>query len=152
HTHTVPGALGLGLMTLLVVFVWVTSRRVNLSRREQGVLVSLALAGPFLHIALDYGNNYGVHPFWPLYNAWFYGDAVFIVEPLLWVASLPALLLLSKTAWARALYASLFAVALFIGRSRGALTVLQLVVLTNLIVLFTFVLSRLPQAAQARTG
>jgi len=32
---------------------------------------------------MDFSNNYGVHPFWPLNSGWFYGDAVFIVEPWL---------------------------------------------------------------------
>ena len=27
-----------------------------------------------------------MHPFWPLDNRWFYGDAVFIVEPWLMIA------------------------------------------------------------------
>lgn len=38
---------------------------------------------------MDFTNNYGVHPFWPFSNRWFYGDAVFIAEPLLWAACAP---------------------------------------------------------------
>jgi inner membrane protein len=34
-------------------------------------------------------NSYGVHPFWPVENGWFYGDSVFIVEPLYWAATAP---------------------------------------------------------------
>jgi len=37
---------------------------------------------------MDSLNSYGVHPFWPLDNRWFYGDSVFIVEPLYWAAAL----------------------------------------------------------------
>jgi inner membrane protein len=44
---------------------------------------------PLLHIGMDFTNNYGVHPFWPLVDRWFYGDAVFIAEPLLWAACAP---------------------------------------------------------------
>jgi inner membrane protein len=152
HTHTVPGALGLGLLTLLVVFGWVTFRKITLPAREWRWLAALALGGPLLHIALDYGNNYGVHPFWPIDSRWFYGDAVFIVEPLLWTAALPALLLVAKTVVARALYVLIFGVALFIGRSNGVLSIVQLVVLTNLIVMVTFILSRLRRRARAAAG
>lgn len=42
-----------------------------------------------LHILADFGNNYGVHPFAPFSNRWFYGDAIFIIEPLIWFALLP---------------------------------------------------------------
>jgi inner membrane protein len=48
------------------------------------------------HLALDWTNNYGVHPFWPLSNRWYYGDAVFIVEPWLWAVSVPTLLLAAR--------------------------------------------------------
>jgi len=30
-----------------------------------------------------------VHPFWPLDNRWFYGDSIFIIEPLFWAACAP---------------------------------------------------------------
>jgi inner membrane protein len=30
-----------------------------------------------------------VHPFWPWYDGWFYGDTVFIIEPLFWAACAP---------------------------------------------------------------
>ncbi len=45
-----------------------------------------------IHLALDFSNNYGVHPFWPVSNRWFYGDAIFIVEPWFWVVAIPLLL------------------------------------------------------------
>jgi inner membrane protein len=38
-----------------------------------------------LHLALDAANTYGVHPFFPLDNRWYYGDAFFVFEPWLWV-------------------------------------------------------------------
>jgi len=38
-----------------------------------------------LHIAFDAFNNYGVHPFAPFEDRWFYGDAVFIIDPWLWL-------------------------------------------------------------------
>jgi inner membrane protein len=39
-----------------------------------------------LHITMDGLNVYGVHPFWPFDASWYYGDLVFIVEPVFWIA------------------------------------------------------------------
>lgn len=36
---------------------------------------------------MDSLNSYGVHPYWPVRNRWFCGDAVYIVEPLYWAAT-----------------------------------------------------------------
>lgn len=49
----------------------------------------VALLGPVLHVVMDSLNNYGVHPFWPVSNRWFFGDTLFIIEPLLWVTLFP---------------------------------------------------------------
>ena len=38
-----------------------------------------------LHVFLDYLNNYGVRLLTPFDWRWFYGDAVFIVDPWLWL-------------------------------------------------------------------
>jgi len=35
-----------------------------------------------------------VHPFWPFDNRWFYGDSLFIVEPLFWLAGAPLIFLM----------------------------------------------------------
>src|SRR5438067_5678669 len=35
---------------------------------------------------MDSLNVYGVHPFWPFDANWYYGDLVFIVEPVFWIA------------------------------------------------------------------
>lgn len=61
------------------------------SASYSGALLCVALVGTLSHLLLDYTNSYGVHPFWPFDNRWFYGDAVFIVEPWLWLVSIPAL-------------------------------------------------------------
>jgi inner membrane protein len=54
-------------------------------------LFVVALVGTLSHLLLDFTNSYGVHPFWPFDGRWYYGDAVFIVEPWLWLVAIPAL-------------------------------------------------------------
>ena len=44
-----------------------------------------SVPGLYSHVFLDYLNNYGVRLLTPLDWRWFYGDAVFIVDPWLWV-------------------------------------------------------------------
>jgi inner membrane protein len=46
------------------------------------LLIAAALAS---HLALDSLNSYGIHPFYPFSNAWYFGDAIFILEPWLWL-------------------------------------------------------------------
>jgi inner membrane protein len=46
------------------------------------VLIAVALLS---HLVLDSWNSYGVHPFWPFDIRWYYGDAIYILEPWLWV-------------------------------------------------------------------
>jgi inner membrane protein len=55
--------------------------------RERLMLTLLGAAACLLHIGCDFLNDYGVHPLYPFDNRWFYGDSVFIVEPL-WIAVL----------------------------------------------------------------
>jgi inner membrane protein len=51
----------------------------------------MSMLGVMLHLSMDALNEYGVHPFWPWNNNWYYGDAVFIVEPTYWLAVAPIL-------------------------------------------------------------
>jgi inner membrane protein len=48
-------------------------------------LLLLGYAGVLSHVGLDWLNNYGVRLLMPFSDRWFYGDSVFIVDPLLWV-------------------------------------------------------------------
>lgn len=52
--------------------------------RTRGLLL-LSYVGVLSHVALDLLNNYGVRLLMPFSNRWFYGDAVFIVDPWLWL-------------------------------------------------------------------
>lgn len=89
HTHTVLIALLLGAAVLAITRWWIRRRNLQASSADYALLTAVLLFTPLLHIAMDFTNNYGVHPFWPIDNRWFYGDSVFIIEPLLWAACAP---------------------------------------------------------------
>jgi inner membrane protein len=111
HTHTVVGALGLSLLLFGAVRLWWRYRKIRPGPADLGFLAGLSVLAPLLHIALDLTNSYGVHPFWPVDNHWYYGDAVFIVEPLLWSCA-AALLFVLPGRTARVLIALVLAAGL----------------------------------------
>jgi inner membrane protein len=96
HTHTVVGALIASMVMLIVCRVWQRLRDTSMTSRDWVWLTALAFVAPLLHVAMDALNSYGVHPWWPVDNRWFYGDAVFIVEPLFWAAAAPLVFLLKS--------------------------------------------------------
>ena len=83
HTHTIAGLVLLGLALASTYWASKSVRKMHISGLLRfWSLIAVALAS---HLALDALNNYGVHPFYPVDNAWRYGDAVFIFEPWLWL-------------------------------------------------------------------
>jgi inner membrane protein len=94
HTHTVVFAVLAGLLLWGAVLAL---RRAARAPGERGAMLGLAVAGTLSHIVLDWTNSYGVHPFWPVDDRWYYGDAVFIVEPWLWLAGLVPMLLVTTS-------------------------------------------------------
>jgi inner membrane protein len=48
-------------------------------------LVWLSVLGVWSHPALDWMNTYGVRLLMPFSERWFYGDALFIIDPWLWL-------------------------------------------------------------------
>ena len=138
HTHTVVFALLAGLLLWGVALLRRHGARPAAERRG---LLGLALAGTLSHLALDYTNSYGVHPFWPVDDRWFYGDAVFIVEPWLWIIAVPALIAIVRSPVARVLLGAalvgILAVAWSFGQvSRGLALALTLGAAVSLAVTF----------------
>lgn len=105
HTHTLPIAVALGLAVAAVVLLVVTRFGGPLTTRERRAVLFVGAICPVVHLAMDAWNVYGVHPFWPLYDGWFYGDAVFILEPLLWIGAAPMLFKTTASWMSRAFYA-----------------------------------------------
>jgi inner membrane protein len=57
-------------------------------RRKDGVsaagLVLLSYVGTWLHVLMDWLNSYGVRLLKPFSDRWFYGDALYIIDPFLY--------------------------------------------------------------------
>lgn len=51
-----------------------------------GQLLLLSYLGVFLHVFMDFCNSYGVRLLMPFSDRWFYGDALYIVDPWLYLA------------------------------------------------------------------
>jgi inner membrane protein len=49
-----------------------------------GWTLLLAFVGVYSHVFLDFLNNYGVRLATPFSWQWFYGDAIFIIDPWMW--------------------------------------------------------------------
>ncbi|HKN66694.1 MAG TPA: metal-dependent hydrolase [Gemmatimonadaceae bacterium] len=102
YTHTVIGVvIGAILIWGLTLLVLRWRSRQWVARHEAGWLLALLAVSTVSHLVLDWTNSYGVHPFWPFDDRWYYGDSVFIVEPWLWVVSVPALVAASRARAAR---------------------------------------------------
>ena len=82
-SHTLLFAVALGAVT---GFGCALASRLT-AVRARLACVLLGAAACLLHIGCDFLNDYGVHPFYPFDDRWFYGDSVFIIEPL-WIAVL----------------------------------------------------------------
>ncbi len=96
-THSfLGGLLVAGLVVGFMYLVWrVRGGRENKHglRPRWWLLYGLAYLACLSHILLDFTNNYGVRPFWPLSEKWYSWDIVFIVEPVLLILLLGGLLL-----------------------------------------------------------
>lgn len=85
-THGVPAQLLLPVACAAAM--WVIGRRrasVSGPPARFGWLLSLSYIGIFTHVFLDFLNTYGIRLLSPWSQRWFYGDAVFIVDPWLWL-------------------------------------------------------------------
>lgn len=86
-THGVPAQILLPLAFAAVM--WGIGRRGEPRggpKAHFGWLLAIAYVGIFTHVFLDFLNTYGIRLLSPLSQQWFYGDAVFIVDPWLWLA------------------------------------------------------------------
>ncbi len=123
HTHTVLFALPQALALLALIWLlWPAARRLLRASASARLGLGAALAlGLALHLLMDFLNSYGLHPFYPLDARWYYGDMVFIIEPLFWVAfGVPVLLATARPALSAAALAALLGALVYFA-TRGFL-------------------------------
>lgn len=88
HTHTLLYALPQALLLLAALWLcWPGARALlRSSASARRGLAAATLLGLLLHFGMDALNVYGIHPFAPFDPRWYYGDMVFIIEPVFWLA------------------------------------------------------------------
>jgi inner membrane protein len=132
HTHTIVGALVLAAAAFAIARWLLIRRGSGPSTRDLTWLAGVFAVTSLLHIGMDFTNNYGVHPFWPLSNRWFYGDTIFIAEPLLWAACAP-LALTFRSKLARSIVAAVLAMGIGLASFSGLVPLPPAVTLTVVI-------------------
>lgn len=116
-THGVAAQLLLPIA--LTAIMWTAGRQTPRGgvRREgvhAGWLLLLSYAGVCSHVFLDYLNNYGIRLLAPFDWRWIYGDAVFIIDPWLWLMFGAGIWLARRQAIPRPARASLVFAACYI--------------------------------------
>lgn len=88
-THGVLAMVVLPLLLTLAVLAWdrVVRRRQDPHQppAPPGTILALSYLAVLTHPALDWLNTYGVRLLMPFDGRWFYGDAVFILDPWMWL-------------------------------------------------------------------
>ena len=139
HTHTVAGLVVLGLAIAAVCLLPRIRDTIASARGRFWTLVAVALAS---HLVLDSWNSYGVHPFWPFSSRWFYGDAVYILEPWIWMLLGVAAVMNTKNRVGRVLLGALLLGVLPLGLRLGVIPVVAAVVLVIAAAVFAVALVR----------
>ncbi len=110
-THSIIGVLALSLLLPLIFFyierLSARLRHTHTRIRLRGLMLAALLACA-THPLLDWLNSYGVRPFLPWTERWYYGDILFIFDPWLWLTlGATAFLLTARTRRRVALWGAL---------------------------------------------
>lgn len=110
-THSIVGTLALAVFIPCLFYAvdWLVAR---IRKRPQRVrflgLLIASLIVSASHPLMDWTNNYGMRPFLPWSDNWYYGDLVFIIDPWLWLmVGGASFLLTSKRTWQTIVWAVL---------------------------------------------
>lgn len=151
HTHTallaIPQAL---LLAALIWLLWPSARALlKASTTARRGLAASIVTGFALHLAMDFTNSYGVHPWYPFDARWVYGDMVFIIEPLFWVAIGVPMALIMRWRTARWVALAGLLAALIAFAIKGYLGWIALAILLKVAVLCGAVQSRAGRDSRA---
>jgi inner membrane protein len=90
HRGWTHGILALALLPLALTGALLLYERVrnrpNGDRVDAKQILLLSYIGVFLHLLLDFSNSYGIRLLMPFSEHWFYGDALYIVDPWLYLS------------------------------------------------------------------
>ncbi|MGI8836368.1 MAG: metal-dependent hydrolase [Pyrinomonadaceae bacterium] len=87
-THSIVGTLALALALALVFHgsaLLIARLRKRKPATRLGGLIIASIVVSATHPLLDWTNNYGVRLLLPWNSRWFYGDLVFIMDPVFWL-------------------------------------------------------------------
>jgi inner membrane protein len=147
HTHTVVGVVALGILLVFAYRFLPSVRNMRLPGHVRfWLLIAIALAS---HLLLDTLNSYGVHPFYPVDNTWYFGDSLFILEPSLWLMLGVAVAWNGRTRTARLAAALPMLVLLCTLASMGAMPLESAAALVAIGSLFAWVARRLSPGTRA---
>lgn len=85
-THGTLAWVVLPVVLSAALLAWSRFARPSEHRTVPAQLLLLSFAGVLSHPFLDWLNTYGVRLLMPFSDVWYYGDALFIVDPWLWLA------------------------------------------------------------------
>ena len=147
HTHTVVGLIGLAVALAVAYWLFPSVRNMRRSGRLRfWLLIAVALAS---HLMLDSLNSYGIHPFYPFDDTWYFGDAVFILEPWFWLILAVAATWNGRSRTARLAFGLPMLVLLSTTASMGAIPLEAVVSLVTAGGAFALVALRLSPSARA---
>ena len=117
-THAIVGVIALAFVLPLVFYVvdllWSRFRNREPMVKFKGLLLASFIVSA-THPLLDWTNNYGIRFLLPWNERWFYGDLVFIVDPLMWlILGGAAFLLSAKTRSGKLVWAAVAAILTFL--------------------------------------
>ncbi len=104
-THGVVAVLVLPWVLVGAALAWDAWRRRRHPDRppiEKRGLLLVAFVAVLSHPLLDWLNNYGVRALMPFSDRWFYGDALFIVDPWMWLLTAAAVVMAASRSPLRA--------------------------------------------------
>lgn len=86
-THGLPAQITLPIVLTAVIVVCDRLFRKGAAERvKPREVLLLSYIGVLTHVFLDFLNSYGVRLLMPLSERWFYGDALYVVDPIMYVA------------------------------------------------------------------
>ncbi|HEX6742273.1 MAG TPA: metal-dependent hydrolase [Sphingomicrobium sp.] len=84
-THGIGGMVTMPFLAAAIILVWQKFRPSKEGPVRLGGLLICCFVATLSHPLLDYITSYGTRLLEPFSHRWFYGDAIFIVDPWIWI-------------------------------------------------------------------